>query len=210
MCWPNWTACLTDWTFYNKSAIISIALWKIREINLIISICLSQTGYLRAHIVGIRLFRTKWSPTMIPGSLWHRCLFLADFGMSSIWVCASIWIFIRALHYVMRFLTCPIHQCELGLVPRCLWHIALCLLSTQVYLLVDFRQICNAIGGFHLRRLLYLGVYTAIKLSLKGFLKDCLVSSCLRVARTKGTSSISTRIIIVRVTEGIALLVLFD
>jgi hypothetical protein len=208
MGWPNRTACLTDGTFHNKSAIISIALWKIREINLIISISLSQTGYLRAHIVRIRLFRTKWSPTMIPASLWHRRLFLADFGMSSIWVGAPIWIFIRALHYLMRFLTCPIHQCELRLIPRCLWHIALCLLSTQVNLLVDFRQICNAIGGFHLRRLLYLSVYTAIELSLKGFLKDCLVGSW--VARTKGASSVSTCIIIVGVTEGIALLVLFD
>jgi hypothetical protein len=108
---------------------------------------------------------------------------------------------------MMRFLYSSIHQSELGLVPRSLWHIAL---TIKVNLLGNFRQVCNAIRRFHLRRLLYLGVYTAIQLSLKGFLKYSLVCSCLRMPRTKGPTSVSTWVIIVGVTERITLLVLFN
>ena len=147
---------------------------------------------------------------MIPSCLWNRSLFLADFGMSSIGVCTPIWIFIRALHNMMWLLNNPIHQGELGFVPRSLWDIALSLVSTQVNLLVNFRQVCNAIRRFHLRRLLDLGVYAAIQLSLKRLLKYSLVCSYLRLSRTKGPSSIRISIIIVGVTERITLLVLFD
>lgn len=110
----------------------------------------------------------------------------------------------------MWLLNNPIHQGELGFVPRSLWDIVLSLVSTQVNLLVNFRQVCYAIRRFHLRRLLDLGVYAAIQLSLKRLLKYSLVCSCLRLSRTKGPSSISASIIIVGVTERITLLVLFD